>query len=197
MFLHRVDVLNDLSKELQLVWFSKANILHVLVAHIEAVFLDQTMPVWADPASARTFTEFSQMAPVELLVIHVAFFTAMRQKAHIFFKLSTLSCSQLPVTYHFKVHPFPSPGDLPNPETEPRSPALQADSLPAEPPGKPKNTGVGSLSLLQWIFSTQESNQGLLHCRQILYQLSYQRSPELLYRYWKRSYMLNTTYFII
>ena len=30
---------------------------------------------------------------------------------------------------------------------EPRSPALQVDSLPAEPPGKPKNTGVGSLSL--------------------------------------------------
>ena len=36
--------------------------------------------------------------------------------------------------------PFPSPGDLPNPEIEPRSPALQADSLPAEPPGKPSNT---------------------------------------------------------
>ena len=33
--------------------------------------------------------------------------------------------------------PFPSPGDLPNPGTEPRSPTLQADSLPAEPPGKP------------------------------------------------------------
>ena len=33
-------------------------------------------------------------------------------------------------------HPFPSPGDLPNPEMEPRSPALQADSLPAEPQGK-------------------------------------------------------------
>ena len=32
--------------------------------------------------------------------------------------------------------PFLSPGDLPNPETEPRSPALQADSLPTEPPGK-------------------------------------------------------------
>ena len=54
------------------------------------------------------------------------------------------------------------------------SPALQVDSLPAEPPGKPKNTGVGSLSLLQWIFLTQELNQGLLHCRRILYQLSYQ-----------------------
>ena len=38
---------------------------------------------------------------------------------------------------------FPSPGDLPNPEIKPRSHALQADSLPAEPQGKPKNTGVG------------------------------------------------------
>ena len=46
----------------------------------------------------------------------------------------------------------------------------------AEPPRKPKNTGVGSLSLLQWIFLTQESNRGLLHCRQILYRLSYQES---------------------
>ena len=53
---------------------------------------------------------------------------------------------------------------------------LQVDSLPAEPPGKPKNTGVGSLSLLQWIFQTQELNRGLLHCRQILYRLSYQES---------------------
>ena len=51
---------------------------------------------------------------------------------------------------------------------------LQADSLPAEPQRKPKNTGEGSLSLLQWIFLTRESNQGLLHCRWILYQLSYQ-----------------------
>ena len=54
--------------------------------------------------------------------------------------------------------PFPPPGDLPNPGIEPRSPALQADSLPAEPQGKPKNTGVGSLSLLQGIFPTQELN---------------------------------------
>ena len=33
--------------------------------------------------------------------------------------------------------PFPSPGDLPDPGIEPWSPALQADSLPSEPPGKP------------------------------------------------------------
>ena len=72
---------------------------------------------------------------------------------------------------------FPSPGDLLNPGIKPRSPALQVDSLPAEPQRKSKNTWVGSLSLLQRIFPTQESNQGLLHCRWILYQLSYQGSP--------------------
>ena len=61
---------------------------------------------------------------------------------------------------------------------EPRSPALQADSLPFEPPGKPENTGVGSLSFLQGIFLTQELNRGLLHCRRFLYQLSYEGSPK-------------------
>ena len=48
----------------------------------------------------------------------------------------------------------------------------------AEPPGKPNNTAVGSLSLLQEIFLTQESNWGLLHCRRILYQLSHQGGPK-------------------
>ena len=64
-------------------------------------------------------------------------------------------------------------GNLSNPGIEPRSPALQADSLPAKPPGNTQNTGVGSISLLQGMFPTQESNWGLLHCRLILYQLSY------------------------
>ena len=67
--------------------------------------------------------------------------------------------------------------DLPNSGIKPRSSTLQADSLSAEPPGKPKNTGVGSLSLLQWIFLIKESNKGLLHCRQSLCQLSYQGCP--------------------
>ena len=73
-------------------------------------------------------------------------------------------------------YPFPSSGDLPHPGIKPRSPALQADSLPAEPQEKPKNTGVGSLSLLQGTFLTQDLNQGLLHCRWILCQLSYEGS---------------------
>ena len=45
--------------------------------------------------------------------------------------------------------PCPPPEDLPNQGIKPSSPTLQADSLLSEPPGKPKNTGVGSLSLLQ------------------------------------------------
>ena len=66
--------------------------------------------------------------------------------------------------------PCPPSGDLPSVGIEPKSPALQVDSLPSESPGKPKITGVGSLSLLQGIFLTQESTRGLLHCRRILYQ---------------------------
>ena len=53
----------------------------------------------------------------------------------------------------------------------------QADSLSAEPLKKPRNTGVGSLSLLQGNFLSQESNWGLLHHRWILYYLSYPGSP--------------------
>ena len=41
-------------------------------------------------------------------------------------------------------------------------------------------SGVGSLSHLQGIFPTQGSNAGLLHCRQILYQLSHKGSPRIL-----------------
>ena len=49
---------------------------------------------------------------------------------------------------------------------------------PWNSPGQ--NTGVGSLSLLQGIFSTQGSNPGLPHCKWTLYQLSHQGSPSIL-----------------
>ena len=59
------------------------------------------------------------------------------------------------------------------------SPSVVSDTLqscgPWNSPGQ--NTGMGCLSLLQGIFPTQGSNPGLLHCRQILYQLSHQGSP--------------------
>ena len=50
--------------------------------------------------------------------------------------------------------------------------SLPGSSVHGNSPGK--NTGVGTLSLLQGIFLTQESNRGLLYCMWILYQLSYQ-----------------------
>ena len=92
--------------------------------------------------------------------------------------------------------PCPSPGDLPNPGIKSRSLMLQ-NSLPSEQRGKLKNTGVGSLSLLQGIFPTKESNWGLLHCRRILFQLSYQRSPyKNIYELKKLSNLLSLSFFI-
>ena len=46
--------------------------------------------------------------------------------------------------------PFPSPGDLPNPEIEPKSPSLQADFLPAEPQTIPKRFSPGSTQMSSW-----------------------------------------------
>ena len=69
-----------------------------------------------------------------------------------------------------------------NLESESESRSVLSNSLwprglysPWNSPGQ--NTGVGSLSLLQGIFPTQESNPGLPHCRWILYQLNHQGSP--------------------
>ena len=58
--------------------------------------------------------------------------------------------------------------------------SLQPHGLysPWNSPGQ--NTGVGSLSLLQGIFSIQGSNPGLQHCKQTLYQPSHKRSPRIL-----------------
>ena len=90
------------------------------------------------------------------------------------FAQSCATLCELSRPEYWSGEPFLSPGDLPNPGIEPRSPTSQADSSPDEPPGKLKNTGVGSLSLPQGIFP----NQGLLHCRQMLYPLSYVVSPD-------------------
>ena len=87
---------------------------------------------------------------------------------------------------------LPCPGDLPNTGVKLWPSTLQGDSLLTEPPGKPKNTGVGSLSLHQGIFPTQESNWVLLHCRRILYQLSYQGSSHIcthIYMYIFKSFL--------
>ena len=60
--------------------------------------------------------------------------------------------------------PFPSPEDLPDPETEPRSPALQADSLPSEPPGKK--------------YPQQTEDTSILHSRLKGLEKLFKRTPE-------------------
>ena len=81
-------------------------------------------------------------------------------------KVSCIFCTGRQILYH----------------CESESHSVVSDSLrprelytPWNSPGQ--NTGVDSLSLLQGIFPTQGPNPGLLHCRRILYQLSYQGSP--------------------
>ena len=64
--------------------------------------------------------------------------------------------------------PFSSPGDLSDPGIEPRSPALQADSLPSEPPGKPPvpktsaDRTIGSFTPCRVISAYFPSLEGLL-----------------------------------
>ena len=56
--------------------------------------------------------------------------------------------------------------------------SLPGSSVPGDSPGK--NTREGCHALLEGIFPIQESNPDLPHCRQILYQLSYQGSPRMV-----------------
>ena len=53
-----------------------------------------------------------------------------------------------------------------------------------------KNTGVDCHALLQGIFPIQVSNPGLLHCRQILYHLSHQGSPQIMWNIQNSSWEL-------
>ena len=69
--------------------------------------------------------------------------------------------------------------------SENQSPSVMSDFLRSHGLYSPwnslgRNSGVGSLSLLQGIFLTQGSNPSLSHCRCILYQLSHKRSPRIL-----------------
>ena len=75
---------------------------------------------------------------------------------------------------------FPSSGDVSNPGIKPSDQTqfsgIAVGFFTSWATREDKNTGVGGLSLLQQIFLIQESNQYLLNCRWILYQLTYQRS---------------------
>ena len=64
--------------------------------------------------------------------------------------------------------PFPSPGDLPNPEIELRSPALQAESLPYEPPGKSETEDAGKEAWICSLGWEDPLEEGVATCSSIL-----------------------------
>ena len=116
---------------------------------------------------------FAITSPTARIYLSLEVKRKLLSHALLFATLWTIQPMEFSRPEYCRGQPFPSPGHLPNSGIRPRSPTLQLDSLPAEPQGKPTNTVVGSLSLLQGSFLTQASNQGFLHCRQILY---YERS---------------------
>ena len=99
-----------------------------------------SLGLWTSPKVTQNLPRIYM--PPELMVLsesevnslsHVRLFAALWTVAH-----------QAPPSMGFSRHkywsrlPFPSPGDFPDPGIEPRSPALQADTLTSEPPGKPQ-----------------------------------------------------------
>ena len=100
---------------------------------------------WASFLTMRGFTC--------IYVDNVAHLSSWKWKSlshvQLFATLWTIQSMEFSRPEYWRKWLFPSLGDLPNPGIKPRSPTLQADSLQAKPPGKPKNTAVGSLSLLQ------------------------------------------------
>ena len=81
----------------------------------------------------------------------------------------TIQSMEFSIPEYWSGEPLSSLRDLPNSGIEPRSPDCRRNLYQVNHKGSPRKR-VGSLSLLQWIFPTQESNWGLPYCRQILYQ---------------------------
>ena len=78
----------------------------------------------------------------------------------------TIQCMEFSRPEYWTGWPFPSPGDLPNPGIEPRSPALQADSLPAEPQGKPRDVPKWNSQVLVIFEDNSASFCASLKCKQ-------------------------------
>ena len=108
--------------------------------------------VWEGPCAAGVLALLQLHKRVPFYIVHSQFFSFILVSFSLFEResRSVVSNSLRP---HELYSPWNSPG---------------------------QNTGVGSLSLLQGVFPTQELNPGLLHCKRILYQLSHKGSSRIL-----------------
>ena len=129
----------------------------------------------ANPMDGRILEGCSPWGPEEL---------DMAKRLHFHFSLSDQLCDPMDYTAHGILQArilewvnFPFSRGSFQPRNQTQVSRIAGRFFTRKPQGKPKNTGMGSLSLLQGIFPTQELNQGLLHCRRILCQLRYQGNP--------------------
>ena len=79
-----------------------------------------------------------------------------------------LSDMEFPREEYRSLLPFPSPGDLPNPGIKLKYPALQADSLSSEPPGKPQTCTDTTFKIIKHITASEISNGRRLYYQQII-----------------------------
>ena len=115
---------------------------------------------------------------MKLLINIISIHRKEEGEAHRDFQVHTakISKDRIPTLVCLITNLMLFPGDLPNPGIEPWSPALQVNSLPPDPPGKPKKIGLGSQSLLQGNLPDLGMELGSL-----VLQLNYQGSPS---EYW-------------
>ena len=102
---------------------------------------------------------------ITLCLVAQLYLTLCNTKDCVFEELGRLLCPWgFSRQEYWSAFPCPPPGDLPNPEMELRSPALQADSLTTEPQEKPKNTGASSLAYPFSRGSSQPKNRTGVSC---------------------------------
>ena len=131
-------------------WVKKYLSLHLPSLHLKGSLFQEGS--WIDPAPFPTPWWSVKWNEVKLLS-RVQLFVTPRTIAYQASQSMGFSRQE-----YWSGLPFPSPGDLPNPGIEPGSPALQADALPTEPPGKPLWWSVPATRNTIWERSFMETN---------------------------------------
>ena len=124
-------------RELDIFRFYESQFLHLLIPR-------ETLTSWANVWSWFSCLAFLLGILTALLLLcifnplHLPWKWKLLSRVRLFATPWTIQSMEFSRPEYWSGQSFPSPGDLPNPWIKPRSPTLQADSLPSEPPGKPK-----------------------------------------------------------
>ena len=135
------------------------------------------MNVWAEVKPGLNINFYDSLASAfsKMTVLYWKVLLCSNNNIYFMKILPRIKPTTLAILISFFSHPIPFLASWSEVKVAQSCLTLCDPCSPWNSPGQ--NTGVGSLSLLQQLFPTQELNRGLLHCRQILYQLSYEGSP--------------------